>query len=161
MTSKEYNQSVQNFSDSIFRFILSNIKDKDLAKDIVQDTFEKLWLKLQTVEFEKVKSYLFTTAYHTLVDIVRRQKHVTGLESKNINNMKYESGYSDLQEVLHKAIDKLPEDQRSVLLLRDYEGYTYDEIAQITGLSESQVKVYIYRARKFLKEFVVKMEYVI
>jgi len=48
-----------------------------------------------------------------------------------------------------------------VLLLRDYEGYTYDEIAQITGLSESQVKVYIYRARKFLKEFVVKMEYVI
>jgi len=161
MTSKEYNQSVQNFSDRIFRFILSNIKDKDLAKDIVQDTFEKLWLKLQTVEFEKVKSYLFTTAYHTLVDIVRRQKHVTGLESKNINNMKYESGYSDLQEVLHKAIDKLPEDQRSVLLLRDYEGYTYDEIAQITGLSESQVKVYIYRARKFLKEFVVKMEYVI
>ncbi len=161
MTSKEYNQSVQNFSDSIFRFILSNIKDKDLAKDIVQDTFEKLWLKLQTVEFEKVKSYLFTTAYHTLVDIVRRQKHVTGLESKNINNMKYESGYSDLQEVLHKAIDKLPEDQRSVLLLRDYEGYTYDEIAQITGLSESQVKVYIYRARKFLKEFVVKMEYVV
>ncbi len=161
MTSKEYNQSVQNFSDRIFRFILSNIKDKDLAKDIVQDTFEKLWLKLQTVEFEKVKSYLFTTAYHTLVDIVRRQKHVTGLESKNINNMKYESGYSDLQEVLHKAIDKLPEDQRSVLLLRDYEGYTYDEIAQITGLSESQVKVYIYRARKFLKEFVVKMEYVV
>ncbi len=161
MTSKEYNQSVENYSDSIFRFILSNIKDKDLAKDIVQDTFEKLWIKLQSVDFEKVKSYLFTTAYHTLVDIVRRQKHVTGLESKNMNNMKYESEYSDLQEVLHKAIDKLPEDQRSVLLLRDYEGYTYDEIAEITGLNESQVKVYIYRARKFLKEFVVKMEYVI
>jgi len=161
MTSKEYNQSVENYSDSIFRFILSNIKDKDLAKDIVQDTFEKLWIKLQSVDFERVKSYLFTTAYHTLVDIVRRQKHVTGLESKNMNNMKYESEYSDLQEVLHKAIDKLPEDQRSVLLLRDYEGYTYDEIAEITGLNESQVKVYIYRARKFLKEFVVKMEYVI
>jgi RNA polymerase sigma-70 factor (ECF subfamily) len=161
MTSKEYNQSVHEFSDKIYRFVLSNLKDKDKAKDVVQDTFEKLWLKLPTVVFEKVKSYLFTTAYHTLIDILRREKHFTQLENQFTKDMKYENEYSDLQEVLHKAIQKLPDDQRSVLLLRDYEGYTYEEIGEITGLSESQVKVYIYRARKFLKDFVVKMDYII
>ena len=161
MTSKEYNHSVNKYSDNIYRFILSNIKKEDLAKDIVQDTYEKLWIKLKTVDNEKVKSYLFTTAYHTMIDILRREERMTSLESDRMKDMKYENEYSDLQEVLHKAIDRLPDVQRSVLLLRDYEGYSYKEISDITELSESQVKVYIYRARKFLKEYVVRMDLVI
>ena len=51
--------------------------------------------------------------------------------------------------------------QKSVVLLRDYEGYNYAEIAEITGLSESQVKVYIFRARKALKEYIKRLELVI
>jgi len=58
-------------------------------------------------------------------------------------------------------VDKLPEIQRSVVMLRDYEGYSYEEIGKITNLSESQVKVYIYRARVFLKKFIVSPEFVI
>jgi RNA polymerase sigma-70 factor (ECF subfamily) len=52
----------------------------------------------------------------------------------------------------------LPPDQQSALLLRDYEGYSYKEISEITGLNEAQVKVYIYRARVFLKNYLVKIE---
>lgn len=63
-----------------------------------------------------------------------------------------------MQEILHKALEKLPEIQRSVILLRDYEGYSYEEIGEITGLNESQVKVYIFRARQFLKEELGSME---
>jgi RNA polymerase sigma-70 factor (ECF subfamily) len=55
----------------------------------------------------------------------------------------------------------LPEIQKSVILLRDYEGYSYEEIGNIAGLNESQVKVYIYRARLFLKEYIGTMERVI
>ena len=161
MTSKEYNHSVNEYSDNIYRFILSNVKKEDLAKDIVQDTYEKLWIKLKTVDNEKVKSYLFTTAYHTMIDILRREQRMTSLESERIKDMKYENEYSDLQEVLHKAIDRLPDKQRSVILLRDYEGYSYKEISDITELTEAQVKVYIYRARKFLKNYVVRMDLVI
>ena len=62
---------------------------------------------------------------------------------------------------LNEAISKLPEDQRSVIMLRDYEGYSYDEIGRITGLNESQVKVYIFRARVFLKNYLVRMEVVL
>ncbi|HFB61480.1 MAG TPA: RNA polymerase sigma factor, partial [Bacteroidetes bacterium] len=72
-----------------------------------------------------------------------------------------DNGYSDLKEVLDKAVEQLPEIQRSVVLLRDYEGYSYREIGQITGLSESQVKVYIFRARLFLKKFIGKPEVVL
>ena len=58
-------------------------------------------------------------------------------------------------------MEKLPEIQRSVVLLRDYEGYSYQEIGEITGLTESQVKVYIYRARLFLKAYIGQIDSVI
>jgi len=67
----------------------------------------------------------------------------------------------DLKKILNEAVALLPEDQRSVIMLRDYEGYSYDEIGQITGLKESQVKVYIFRARVFLKNYIVNTENVI
>ena len=69
--------------------------------------------------------------------------------------------YSDLKEILNEAISRLPDDQRSVILLRDYEGYAYNEISEITGLSESQVKVYIYRGRLFLKNYIGNPEQVV
>ena len=71
------------------------------------------------------------------------------------------NGYSDLKEVLNEAVDRLPEIQRSVVLLRDYEGYSYEEIGRITGLNESQVKVYIYRARVALKNYIGSLDVVI
>ena len=64
-------------------------------------------------------------------------------------------------EVLNEAIKQLPEIQRSVILLRDYEGYSYKEIGEIVELNESQVKVYIYRARVFLKNYIGSMDMVV
>jgi RNA polymerase sigma-70 factor (ECF subfamily) len=161
MTVAEYNKSVDDFSDNIYRFILKNIKDKDKAKDIVQDSYEKLWVRIETVAAEKVKSYLFTTAYHTMIDLLRRDKRMTNFDAVNFNQLMHSEQYTDLNEILHRAISQLPDTQRSVIMLRDYEGYSYDEIGEITGLSEAQVKVYIYRGRNFLKEYIGKMEAVV
>jgi RNA polymerase sigma-70 factor (ECF subfamily) len=72
-----------------------------------------------------------------------------------------ENSYSDLQEILDEALSRLPEVQRAVVLLRDYEGYAYKEIADMTGLNETQVKVYIYRARTALKDYLVAVENVV
>ena len=137
---------------------LKNIKDIDKAKDIVQDTFLKFWEKRATVDPLKIKSYLFTTAYHTLIDVVRREKKQGSFSEVVADSLSVSSEYSDLQEVLHQAIEKLPAAQKAVILLRDYEGYAYDEIAEITGMTESQVKVYIFRGRKFLKNYLVSVE---
>ncbi|PTN08955.1 RNA polymerase sigma factor [Mangrovibacterium marinum] len=157
MTVEEYNQAVNQHADAVFRFVLKNIRDQEKARDIVQDSFEKLWLHRKSVSAEKVKAYLFSTAYHRLIDWVRKDSRLSIVDEIRSDEACFEH-YSDLQEVLNKAIELLPNDQRSVLLLRDYEGYSYKEIAAITKLNESQVKVYIYRARVFLKNYIGKMD---
>lgn len=161
MNAKEYNQSVDLYSDNVFRFILKNIKDEERARDIVQDSFEKLWRNAEHVNAEKVKSYLFTTAYHTMIDVLRKDNRQTSIEEYHIPENVHEEQYSDLAEILNDAVKQLPEIQRTVVLLRDYEGYSYQEIGDITMLSEAQVKVYIYRARVFLKNYIGKMDLVV
>jgi RNA polymerase sigma factor (sigma-70 family) len=161
MNVKEYNQSVDLFSDSIFRFILKNIRDEECARDIVQDSYEKLWKNVENVAFDKVKAYLFSTAYHTMIDILRKNKREIFITDHQVPEDVHDRQYSDLAEILNDAVKLLPEIQRTVVMLRDYEGYSYKEIGDITDLSEAQVKVYIYRARIFLKNYIGKMEVVI
>jgi len=158
MTIREYNRSVDLFSDAVFRFILKNAKDEEVAKDIVQETYAKMWVKVESVSFEKAKSYIFTTAYHTFIDYFRKNKRIVDFENVNEINYSHSDNYSDIGEILISAVDKLPEKQRTVIMLRDYEGYSYKEIAEITDLNESQVKVYIYRARLFLKNYIGSIE---
>ncbi|MDG2246829.1 MAG: RNA polymerase sigma factor [Flavobacteriales bacterium] len=158
MTVAEYNICVDNFADNLFRFIFKNLRDEEQSRDVVQDTFTKLWLKVEDVNFEKAKSYLFTTGYRTMIDWIRREKKNADFEQVSESRLSHDRQYSDLQEILQEALDLLPEVQRNVVLLRDYEGYNYQEIGEITGLNESQVKVYIYRARVALKNYLVSME---
>lgn len=161
MTLQEYNQCVEAHADGVFRFVLKHIKDRDVAKDIVQDSFEKMWRKIDSVDGTKAKTYLFTTAYHTLIDHTRKESKKANFSEVNFNEHTHSKQYSDLKEILNRGLEQLPEIQKSVLLLRDYEGYDYAEIGKITGLNESQVKVYIFRARTFLKNYIGKMEAVI
>ena len=158
MTVNEYNKSVEIFSDRVYRFILKSIRDVHKAEDIVQDSYEKLWKNAENVSFDKVKSYLFTTAYHTMIDIIRKEKRSSHSEELILPDQSHENNYTDLGEILKEAVDRLPEVQKMVLLLRDYEGYSYEEIGEMANLSESQVKVYIYRARVFLKKYIGRIE---
>jgi len=161
MTISEYNSCVDDHSDGVYRFILKNLKETEIAHDIVQESFMKLWIKRKGVTATKGKSYIFTTAYHTMIDHIRKNKRNVSIENaENIQDESHNS-YNELKDILNAAVEKLPEIQRSVILLRDYEGYSYEEIGEITNLNESQVKVYIYRARLFLKKFIGSPELVI
>jgi len=161
MTVKEYNRSVEEFADPVYRFIRGNLKDDERSNDIVQDSFEKLWRNITEIEYCVVKSWLFTTSYHLMIDIIRKEKRIESLELIHEKEMIYESQYSDLNEILHKAMDHLPEHQKTSVMLRDYEGYSYKEIGEITGLNEAQVKINIYRGRVALKNFIGKIETVL
>ena len=161
MNVSEYNQCVDDFSDGLYRFILKHTRDSEKARDVVQESFAKLWQKVDEVDFAKSKSYLFSTGYHTMIDQIRKEKRRDTYESDHRGLTHAENSYSDLNEILHEALDKLTDIQKSVVLLRDYEGYSYQEIGEITNLNESQVKVYIYRARVALKEYLVSIDYVI
>lgn len=161
MTVAEYNYCVNEFADRLYRFVLKNIRNEDTAHDIVQDSFEKLWIKHEQVSFSKVKSYLFTTAYHTLVDYTRKAKHMIAIEELQSIETPAGNTQPDLKESLNWALNKIPELQKSLILLRDYEGYNYQEIGEISGLSESQVKVYIYRGRLALRKLIGSPEVIL
>jgi RNA polymerase sigma factor (sigma-70 family) len=161
MTVKEYNGAVDEYADAVYRFIRADLRDDDRANDIVQDSYEKLWKHVAEIDYSVAKSWLFSTAYHTMIDIIRKEKRMTGLEESSEADLLIDSQYTDLNEILHAALERLPEQHRSVVLLRDYEGYSYKEIGEITGLSEAQVKINIYRGRMALKNYIGKIETVI
>jgi RNA polymerase sigma-70 factor (ECF subfamily) len=137
------------------------LQDVELAKDVVQESFARLWVKADQVDAAKVKSYLFTTAHHALVDEVRKGSRSTRMEEHHDNLRSVQQEQPDLKEVLDAALATLPSIQRSVVLLRDLEGYTYEEIAELTQLNLPQVKVYIYRGRTALKEFIGQLDLVL
>lgn len=161
MNLKEYNTIVDLYADNLYRFALKHMKNEMDAKDIVQSTYLKVWEKHETIAKESGKSYLFTTAYHLIIDVLKKDKKMMSDENLSTKVQETNFDYFDISETLNWALSKLPDIQKTVVLLRDYEGYNYAEIGKITGISESQVKVYIFRARKALKEVLVDKELII
>ncbi|HEX6332757.1 MAG TPA: RNA polymerase sigma factor [Flavisolibacter sp.] len=161
MTEKEYNECVSLYADNVFRFIVKNLRHEEDARDVVQSAFEKLWRNRAEVEAEKSKSYLFTVAYNQMIDHIRKVKRVYLKEEFREETRIYDKQSNNARAILQEALARLSETQRSLVMLKDYEGYSYDEIGQIMNLNPSQVKVYLHRARLQLKEYLVKIENVI
>jgi RNA polymerase sigma factor (sigma-70 family) len=159
MTEKEYNQCVDLHSDGVFRFIVKNLRHEEDARDIVQTAFEKLWRHREQVEHAKSKSYLFTVAYNQMIDHLRKTKRVQLKEEFSADIKIQQSNFnSNAKKILMEALNRLNETQKSLVMLKDYEGYSYEEIGGIMGLTESQVKVYLHRARLALKNYLVSPE---
>ncbi len=162
MTDQEYNECVNQYADNVYRFILKNIKHSEDAQDVVQSAFEKLWVNRVNVETAKSKSYLFTIAYHQMIDHIRKVKRMHYKEEipEQMGGIEMQP-QRYLRQQLDEALATLSEQQRTLVLLKDYEGYSYDEIGEITKLNPSQVKVYLHRARILLRNYLVKMENVV
>jgi RNA polymerase sigma factor (sigma-70 family) len=161
MTEREYNKCVDNYADGVYRFVMKNLHHQEDARDIVQSAFEKMWINREKVVTETAKSYLFTVAYNQMIDHIRKNKRMELREAFGETIKVSEAGSPGLKRELERALQQLTPLQKSLILLKDYEGYTYAEIGKITALNESQVKVYLHRARLQLKEFVGKPENII
>lgn len=151
MTTAEFNDCVKEYADGMYRFALKSSGNEEDAKDIVQQSFTILWEHRESVESSKAKSYLFTLVYRKNVDVFRvssRQQLMEVLPEK-ASEIVLQAG---LKKSIEQALMKLNVESRNLVLLKDMEGYSYDEIARLTGLSLSQVKVYLFRARKELQK---------
>ncbi|WP_431212442.1 RNA polymerase sigma factor [Puia sp. P3] len=152
---------MRQYADNVYRFILKNLRQEEDARDVVQSSFEKLWSNRHSVDTEKSKSYLFTIAYHQMIDHLRKSKRVQLRDEFREEMRIADRPVHQLKRTLENALSRLNETQRSLVLLKDYEGYSYNEIGQITGLNESQVKVYLHRARIQLRNYLVSLENII
>lgn len=162
MTDKDYNQCVNLYADNVFRFIVKNLRHEEDARDVVQTAFEKLWRNRETVENVKCKSYLFTVAYNQMIDHIRKNKRINLKENfTEDTKIGYQNNSNNTKQLLMAALNRLNETQKSLVMLKDYEGYNYDEISKIMNLTESQVKVYLHRARLALRNYLVSKENVI
>jgi RNA polymerase sigma-70 factor (ECF subfamily) len=123
------------------------------AKDALQLTFCQLWEHRAEIDTERVKSWLFTVAHHKMIDHFRRRKHTTPILPLHLSS-RAEEEQLELQDLLDQALQYLPAQQRMLITLRDYEGYSYREIAEIADLKLEQVKVYLFRARKKLRKVI-------
>src|SRR5215210_4855783 len=151
MTEHQYNECVKLYADNVYRFIVKNIRHEEDARDIVQTAFEKMWRNRDAVENEKSKSYLFTVAYNQMIDHLRKVKRVYLKDEFREEARVHDRQVNNVRAVLEEALSKLSETQRSLVMLKDYEGYSYEEIGRIMNLNSSQVKVYLHRARVQLK----------
>lgn len=158
MTEKEYNECVNQYADNVYRFIVKNLRHEEDARDIVQTAFEKLWRNRESVETAKAKSYLFTVAYNQMIDHIRKNKRIHLKEEFPEDQAIHLSQDRSLKKTLMDALNRLNETQKSLVMLKDYEGYSYEEIGVITGLNASQVKVYLHRARLTLRDYLVSPE---
>lgn len=152
MNRKEYNNAVMTYSENIFRYAFKWTRNEQDARDLVQDVFGKLWEYRKKVDYAGAKPWLFTCAHNALVNFSKRRREMESLA--DVKGMLPHTHQPDLglKDLLKKSLETLSPVQRSVVILRDSEGYSYEEIGDILELSESQVKVYLFRARQKVKE---------
>jgi len=158
MTCTEYNDNVVGWSERVLRFAVWNCGDRMRGEDAVQEAFARLWECKDEVAVDRGLGYLLTVTRRYLIDCFRHDSVVNRVHDdmaadyeRNVEERDY--GLSD--EML-AALHSLPEVQRSIIQLRDVDGYSYKEIAQMLNLSDQQVQVYLFRARVNLKKYLMK-----
>jgi len=148
---KQYNEAVHEYTQNVFRFLMKSLKDEQAAEDLLQDCFLRLWENRHKVDKQKIKSWLFAVAHNSMINYLKKEGRTTNLNGyENIHSVHQRHRF-DLKTIIDNELNKLPALQKSILLLRDLEGYEYKEIAEILDLNPSQVKVYLFRARLKIK----------
>lgn len=159
MRVEEFTELVNPIKDKLYRYAKRIVKDEMEAEDVVQEVIIKLWKKKeQFAEIENKEAWCMTMTRNLAIDKTRSKKgHTESIEDyhhiKDRTMDPYaETRSNDMMSRIMGMMDSLPENQKSVMLLRDVEGYSYKEISKITTLSIDQVKVNLYRARKTMRE---------
>ena len=156
LTPETYNAIVDQHADALFRFVLRQVRDREQARDLVQESFMRLWLKADRVCADKARSYLFTIAAHAVASQMRRRHVPVRLETWYEPASAVHQPTPDLRKHLNTGLRRLPPKQAQVITLRDMHGLNYEEIARESGLNLTQVKVYLHRARKAMRSYLVR-----
>lgn len=153
MTATEYNKGVSLWADDAMRFAMRCCNSRSDCEDAVQEALASLWSHRDEVAAAKGKGYLLSAAYRSLMMTLRHNKVVQMYERQTVveTTQKPDERF-DLREAIERSLQTLPEVQRAILQLRDVEGYSYSEIGETLSLSDSQVQVYLFRARVAMRK---------
>ena len=160
MQIKELIEILTPYKNKMFRYAFSIIGNRFEAEDIVQEAMIKIWKRMDKFsEIENKEAWVITIVRNLAIDKVRSKKKK---QTSDINDFFHISDNAPSPDVkleqkdavrkVSEIMSSLQDTQREIITLRDIEGYTYQEIADIMDLKVDQVKVYLFRARKILRE---------
>lgn len=162
MNEKDFLGTVMPFKDKMFRLALRLLNSQDEAEDAAQEVFIKLWNKKEDLaEYRSVEAMAMTMTRNWCLDKIKssHSKTMTLVHSNFSNNEASVAKKTELKDSLshvEQIVSELPENQRVVIQLRDIEQYEYEEIAEVTGMSPATIRVTLSRARKSVREALVK-----
>jgi len=151
------------YHQKLYRIAYRMVQDVANAEDIVQETFIKLWNKRNEMEnVENTEAFSIIILRNTCLDYLRKTKHEFQLsyeiDTPEKESLSHKIELEDEAGQIKILINKLPEQQRQVMMMKHWDGYSDDEIEQITGLSPGNIRVILSRARKMIREQFLKME---
>lgn len=165
MQEISFRNDILPLKNKLFRVALRITLDSAEAEDVVQDTMIRVWNKRdEWSQFDSIEAYCLTVCRHLAID--RSQK----MEAQNVEltpdieqSIEASGPYDQLVneerlKIIHQLINELPEKQRVIMQLRDIEGESYKEIAEVLQLTEEQVKVNLFRARQRIKKRYIDIE---
>ncbi|NND34312.1 MAG: RNA polymerase sigma factor [Saprospiraceae bacterium] len=163
MSLQTFTNEVLPLKDKLYRFALRIVKDSPEAEDIVQEIMIKVWDKREDwSSWSSLEAMCMTMTRNLAIDRTRsKHRKVTDLPEgydmvADSATPEQAASSKDMMNHIRHIIDQLPEKQKSIIQLRDVEGYTYKEIAELLEIPLSQVKVGVHRARLFLKNELIK-----
>ena len=164
MIARDFKTNILPVSKKLLRFATHFLNDEDEAKDVVQDVFLKLWQKRDELEkIENIEAFAMRMTRNRCLDVIRASKTIP-ISVETDRKMKEESvdvqvqfEYTESANQIKKLIDKLPDLQRTVMLMRDIEQLSYDEIAETTELQLNAIRVNLSRARKRVRDEFLKL----
>ncbi len=164
MVAKDFKTNVLPHSKKLLRFATHFLKDEDLARDVIQDVYLKLWQKRDSLDVvENMEAFTMRMTRNRCLDVIRMNKTIPidaetdrKLKEKTVDvHSKVE--LSESAEQIKKLIGELPDLQQKVMQLRDIEQLSYEEIEELTGLKVNAIRVNLSRARKKVRDEFLKL----
>ena len=163
MTSEEFKSKVLPLKNKLYRFAVRLLGDTDEAQDIVQEIFLRLWSKRERLsEYRSIEAFAMTMTRNLCLDQLkspasRKEKFDDNSEMPDYKTPYASTEHHDTMRFVKMAMDQLPEQQRMVIHMRDIEECDFDEIAEVTGLSLNNLRVTLSRARKKIRDTLIKI----
>lgn len=156
----QYQQAIEQYRQRVYSFAHYSLRGREDAEDVTQEVFIKLWQHWSKIDHSKLSAWLMRVAHNAVIDKVRKQKtgdsQVDDFAEVEEQGQRLDPGLELDQEAfkaeLQTAIKGLDEPFRSIVIMRDIQGLSYAEIQETLEISDSQVKVYLHRGRRKLRE---------
>ena len=167
MKKVSFRNDVLPLKNELFRLALRITLNRAEAEDVVQETMIKVWNKRDHWdEIDNIEAFCLTVCRNIAIDKMRKMENLNqsladehdAPDQSYSSNPEEQAMQQDRIQLVRRLIDNLPEKQRSVMQLRDIEGKSYKEIAQILDISEEQVKINIFRARQTIRQKFIETE---